>query len=107
MIAFNSSGTHALQSLIELSPEKELKEMIKQQISNKDIIKAYSLDVNGTHIIQRMITNFKEEEREFLNNVILENFTKLVTDCNGICVVRKILFIFRLKNSYNPLLLIH
>lgn len=31
-----------------------------------------------------------EERREFLNKLILENLKNLALDCNGICVVKKL-----------------
>jgi len=53
-----------------------------------------SCNSNGTHIIQKIIGCFEEEKREFVNDFIINNLAKMSTNANGICVVRKIDFLF-------------
>jgi hypothetical protein len=86
-ISCNNSGTHALQSLIEIINMPGEEELLKQAVS-KNILKL-SYDVNGTHVIQKVISCIKEEDRQFINNTITKNFHKLVFDSNGICVLKK------------------
>ena len=45
--------------------------------------------------MQKIIVVLNEEDRGYINEVLLENMIKLVFDPNGICVVKSILF--RLK----------
>lgn len=88
----DSSGTHALQSLIEIMNLKEEEELIKS-ILNKDNILKLSINSNGTHIIQKIISCFDEENRNKINTSVIENFSKLCMNANGICVV-KLIFSF-------------
>ena len=46
-----------------------------------------SYDINGTHVIQKVLSCIKETNREDINEIILTNLENLVTDSNGICVV--------------------
>jgi hypothetical protein len=46
-----------------------------------------SFNPNGTHIIQKLITCFEENNREFLNDFIIDNLTQISMNVNGICVV--------------------
>ena len=65
-----------------MKPEEEI---IKQAVTGH--IVDLALDNNGTHVMQKILTVIKEENREDINNVLLSNFNKLVFDANGICVV--------------------
>jgi len=84
----DSSGTHALQSLIEIMNLKEEEELIKS-ILNEDNILKLSINSNGTHIIQKIISCFDEQNRAKVNKCVIENFSKLCMNANGICVVIK------------------
>jgi hypothetical protein len=86
-IACNNSGTHALQSLIEMTNMPGEEDLIKESV--KDHILKLSLDVNGTHVIQKVISCIPEKDREFINKTVLENISKLIFDSNGICVLKK------------------
>ena len=94
-IAMDPSGTHALQSLIEIININKNEDVIKEILDDENIIKL-SFNCNGTHILQKIITVFDEENRTLINKCILENFLNLCMDANGICVV----IILSLKNLY-------
>lgn len=82
----DSSGTHALQSLIEIMNLKEEEELIKSILDEENILKLCT-NSNGTHIIQKIISCFDEENREKVNKSVLQNFSNLCMNANGICVV--------------------
>ena len=84
-IAINISGTHSLQSLIEIATMTEEENIINKMIS--PVIQDLSFDVNGTHIIQKVICCFNENSREYLNEYILENLSYISMNVHGICVV--------------------
>lgn len=74
-------------------PEEEnvVKEAIKD---SKDILRLSLVtiiltfkDVNGTHVMQKIIFAIKEENRSAINEILLENIERLVLDSNGVCVV--------------------
>ncbi len=85
-ISCNASGTHALQSMIEIINMPGEEELVKEAV--KDNILRLSYDINGTHVIQKVVSCISEENREFINYIVLKNIHKLVFDSNGICVVR-------------------
>jgi len=85
------SGTHALQSLIEIMNLKEEEELIKS-ILNEDNILKLSINSNGTHIIQKIISCFDEINRSKVNKSVIDNFSKFCMNANGICVVCLILY---------------
>jgi hypothetical protein len=86
-IACNSSGTHSVQSLIEIINMKEEEEIIKQSVNNNFM--KLCLDSNGTHVVQKILSHLNESSREIINYSIIENVCKLVFDSNGICVIKK------------------
>jgi hypothetical protein len=86
LISCNNSGTHSLQSLIEIINMPGEEELVKEAV--KDHILTLSYDINGTHVIQKIISSIDENNREHINKTLLTNFDKLIYDSNGICVVR-------------------
>jgi len=86
-IAMNSSGTHSIQCLIESISTPEEEDILKQCVE-KDFLKL-SYDGYSTHAVQKILTLVKEESREAINKIILQNFIELVLDQNGICVAKK------------------
>ena len=60
-------------------------ELVKNAVQN-DLLRI-SYDINGTHVIQKVLSCIKEKNREEINQIILNNLENLVTDSNGICVV--------------------
>lgn len=87
----DSSGTHALQSLIEIINLNKNEDLIKGILNKENILKL-SLNSNGTHILQKLISFFDEENRFLINKCILEHFSELCMNPNGICVVILIYF---------------
>jgi len=86
-ISCNSSGTHALQSLIEIINLPEEEELLKLCV--RSCVVSLSININGTHVVQKVVSCIKEQNREQINKIILDNFTKLIFDSNGICVLKK------------------
>lgn len=84
-IANNGSGTHSLQSIIEIINMEE-EEILLQKCVENNILKL-SQNSNGTHIIQKIISCFEEKNRNYLNDFILNNLSKMCMNANGICVV--------------------
>jgi len=80
------SGTHALQSLIEIINLNKNEDLIKGILNEENILKL-SFNCNGTHILQKVISCFEEDNRSKINKCILENFSGLCMNANGICVV--------------------
>ena len=97
-IALNSFGTHPLQSLMEIINMPEEKKLILKYILGNEI--ALSFDTKGTHILQKYISNTKDEDRYELNVNIVNLIDKLIVDISGVCVLIKLI-----KHSKDKILL--
>ena len=89
-------GNHSLQCLIQFQNSKEEKELIKECISNN--LYNLSLGSNSSHVIQKIISVIKENNREYINNFMISNLMDLCLNSNGICVVKE--FINKTKNPF-------
>lgn len=88
-IANNSFGTHPLQSLMEIINMPEEKKLILKYILGNET--TLSFDTKGTHILQKYISNTKDEDRYELNNNIVNLIDKLIIDSSGVCVLIKLI----------------
>ena len=84
-IANNSYGTHPLQSLIEIINMSEEKKIVLQYILNNETLLA--LDSKGTHVLQKFISCTKDEERNELNQNLINLIDKLIINPFGVCVL--------------------
>jgi len=85
-ISCNKKGTYALQGILDIINLEDEEMIIKESIENS--ILQLSFDNNGTHVIQKLISCIDEEKRNYLNNQIIVNLSKLVVDPNGICIAK-------------------
>lgn len=88
-ISCDKKGTHSMQCLIEMINMPEEEEELKQGIQGYVIDLAY--DVNGTHVLQKVLLCMKEENIDFIFAPIMKNLIDLSMDQNGLCVVKKII----------------
>ena len=88
-ISINSYGTHSLQCLMEIIETAEEKKLILNYIIGNESI--LSFDSKGTHILQKFISNTKDEERKELNINIVNLIDKLILDVSGVCVLIKLI----------------
>jgi citrate lyase gamma subunit len=63
--------------------------IVKESIKDSSDIIKLSIDPNGTHVLQKIISSVKEEKRHEINQTVLDNIDRLVLDPNGVCVVKK------------------
>ena len=90
-ISKNKCGAHAIQSIIgEVQNIKE-KNIILEYIQSHELELAY--DSEGTHVLQKILSVFEEEERVNLNKVLCDkiNLSSLCQDAKGICVIKKLI----------------
>ena len=90
-ISKNKCGAHAIQSIIgEVQNIKE-KNIILEYIQSHELELAY--DTEGTHVLQKILSVFEEEERVNLNKVLCDkiNLNSLCQDAKGICVIKKLI----------------
>ena len=96
-ISKNNSGAHATQFIIGASQSEEERKIILKYISNHEIELAF--DPEGTHVLQKIITCFPENEIQNLIDVLFNNFNSLCKDSKGICVIKKL--VSNIKNKIN------
>lgn len=86
-IALDYSGTHVLQSLLDMSTSEEDELLILSMIKEHELEMAY--DNNATHVLQKILSTIKDTIRSELNTIILSDLKNLSLDSNGICLVKK------------------
>ena len=96
-ISKDNSGTFSVQALInEISATNDINTIL-QKIKGKEIEMIY--DKNATYVIQKIILKFPDIYRKELNKVIINNFSKLCLDVNGICIVKNFIKTNSIEND--------
>jgi hypothetical protein len=96
-ISKDNSGTFSVQALInEISATNDINTFL-QKIKGKEIEMIY--DKNATYVIQKIILKFPDIYRKELNKVIINNFSKLCLDVNGICIVKNFIKTNSIEND--------
>lgn len=90
-ISFDSHGTRALQKLIEVITTQEENLIIIKSFEN-DIV-SLSRDLNGNHVVQKMLTkfNYKPSNIQFIFDAAAKNCIKISTHRHGCCVLQRCL----------------
>ena len=88
-LATDICGSHSLQCLISLLSTEEEKKIIKDYIISD--LKFLCFNQNGANIIAKIISIIKEPERNYINKIIINNFTELSTNINGVITVRALI----------------
>ena len=94
-------GTYPIQTIIENLNSNIEKFIIIKAI--KDRIEELIYDPYGCHVLERLLSCIEEEYISFLYLYILDNFLKLANNCNGICLVKKILTFTNKKNLHEKI----
>ena len=97
-IAKTISGTHCIQSLIDMMNTKKEEKIIKNIIKHN--LLDLSLNPSSTQIIQKLITNIFIKKRDYLVQFILLNFVQLSVNLNGVALIKK--FISEIRSSNDP-----
>lgn len=90
-ISCNNRGTWALQTIIYSVTEEEEYDLIQETLMQDNNICKLSMDNQGQHMIQKIIKTFCEDRRQFIFDEIMNNFEELVTDKQGLCVMKKLI----------------
>ena len=90
-VSKNNCGAHVAQFIIGAANSIEEKMIIIDYIRDHEL--ELSFDPEGTHVIQKIISCFQENERQTLTNVLCihENLNALCQDAKGMCVVKKLI----------------
>lgn len=100
-ICLDSHGTRAFQKLIDIIDTNEDIEIIIQGISPHII--TLSRDLNGNHVVQKILTKFTPIQNQFIIDIICENLLIISTNRHGCLVVVQCLIIGSIeqKNQLN------
>ena len=95
-ICIDKSGTYSIQALIDCI-NTPFEEKLIENLLNKNLLLLFCNE-NSHHIIQKIIIDYPEYKREFLNNFILGNLNKICTNLYGsLCIIK---FIIMNSNLY-------
>ena len=87
IIATNQFGTHSIQSLIN-NIESQYELMALCKLISKNMYFLF-INNNSYHIIMKIILDFPEEQRNFLNLYLVMNADKIIINCNGAFCINK------------------
>lgn len=88
-ISNSKVGTYPLQAIIENLKIDEEKKIVIEGVRGKVI--SMCLDPQGTHVIEKMISVFEEEQIDHIYDDIINNLIMLANNANGLCVVKKVI----------------
>ena len=96
-ISKDDSGTFSIQALLnELSSVNDINKIL-QKIKGHEIEMIYNK--NATYVVQKIVLKFPDFLRKDLNEIILQNFSKLCLDVNGICLVKNFIRTNTIEND--------
>ena len=96
-ISKDDSGTFSIQALLnEISSVNDLNKIL-QKIKGHEIEMIYNK--NATYVVQKIVLKFPDFLRKDLNEIILQNFSKLCLDVNGICLVKNFIRTNTIEND--------
>ena len=96
-ISKDDSGTFSIQALLnEISSVNDINKIL-QKIKGHEIEMIYNK--NATYVVQKIVLKFPDFLRKDLNEIILQNFSKLCLDVNGICLVKNFIRTNTIKND--------
>lgn len=86
----DKSGTYSIQSLIDVIKTPEEEKIIQGLLMQNLLL--LICNENGHHIIQKIIIDFPEHKREFLNKFIFENIEQVcMNEYGALCMVKFII----------------
>ncbi|GMM32258.1 Mpt5 protein [Martiniozyma asiatica (nom. inval.)] len=89
LISINPHGTRAIQRLIDCLSTSEHHQLFSFLISTYIVDLVH--DLNGNHVIQKVISHFNGIELDFLVDLVLINLIPIATHKHGCCVLQKLM----------------
>lgn len=97
-LSMNKISTYPIQIIIEKLSSRREQELILNSVK-KSVIKL-SLDIYGTHVIERIISNFPYDLIEPITFTISQNFLFLAKNPNGLCIIKKIIIVENKRKNH-------
>ena len=99
--ALDTVSTYLIQYIIEQIPSLQEQHIIIECIIPH--IDMLCVDTYGTHVLEKVLNVFEYEYSCYIYNYVLDNFTHLAMNVNGICVVKKVLLEYKYMNIHQQL----
>ena len=90
-LSTNKIATYPIQCIVEKLESKEEKQIIINAVQNS-VVKL-SLNIYGTHVLERILSSFENEIIQPISDAILQNFLFLANNPNGLCVIKKAIIV--------------
>lgn len=90
-ICFDASGTHSIQGLIQVI-KTPLEQRILESLLSKNLLN-FILNENANHIIQKILIEHSDTQKNFIVYFILENFEELRRKYFGFICIQKLISI--------------
>ena len=97
----NKRAIYPIQCIIGNLSTKTEKELLMEHINGN--IKNLSVDIYGTHVIEKIIMCLEPEYCRAIIQFILDNYVYLANHVNGLCLAKKILMLEYKKENHNRL----
>jgi hypothetical protein len=97
--SIHSTGTFAMQSIIEQLITSEEKQVIIEVTKSKKVLQSLSMNNNGCHVLGKIIMLIPEENIPFVYQHSFDNFISLSYNPNGICIIKKIITYSRKQST--------
>ncbi|KAH3673684.1 hypothetical protein WICMUC_003500 [Wickerhamomyces mucosus] len=88
-IALNPHGTRSLQKLVDCVKYDTEIHLIETSLKNNILL--LSQDLNGNHVIQKILVKFDYKNLDFIINEILDDCLSISTQKHGCCVLQRCL----------------
>lgn len=88
-IASHSCGTHALQRFLDMISQEEERVIIIQSVIKS--VHEMAMDHEATHVLQKIIAEFKDDDVKELIQKLISNLVMLTQNAYGICVVKRVI----------------
>lgn len=85
--ACNMHGTRTIQKAVECLSDATEVQMFTDAL--RDSVASMVKDVNGNHVIQKCLSTFTSEQKQFIFDVIAEQCVDIATHRHGCCVMQR------------------
>ena len=97
----NKIATYPIQCIIGNLSTKTEKELLMEHINGN--IKKLTVDIYGTHVIEKIIMCLEPEYCSAIIQFIMDNYVYLANHVNGLCLAKKILMLEYKKENFKRL----
>ena len=86
-LCVNKISTYPIQCIVEHITAKHFQEIIIDSVKNH--LMKVTLDIYGTHVLEKIISKFDYELIQPISKFVVDNFLFLANNANGLCIVKK------------------